>query len=328
VAGRVLVTGGAGFIGSHLSELLLDDGAEVWALDDLSTGSLENVAHLRERPEYHLVVDTVLSRTVVNELVNKVDVVYHLAAAVGPRLIVERPVHTIVTNLEGSEIVLDHCARFGKRVLIASTSEVYGDHRTAEPLREDARRVYGPTTQKRWLYADSKAMDEYLALAYRQERSLDFVVARLFNTVGPRQSGRYGMVVARFVQAAVSGSPLEIHGDGTQTRTFCHVKDTIRALKGLMESAATSGEIFNVGSRNWISIGELAARVLELTSSSSELVHVPYEQVYGTGIDDMLHRVPAIEKVEAAIGWSPTRSLDDILADVIAYERDALTPNE
>jgi UDP-glucose 4-epimerase len=324
VAERVLVTGGAGFIGSHLSELLLDDGAEVWALDDLSTGSLENVAHLRERPEYHLVVDTMLSRTVVNELVNKVDVVYHLAAAVGPRLIVERPVHTIVTNLEGSEIVLDHCARFGKRVLIASTSEVYGDHRTAEPLHEDARRVYGPTTQKRWLYADSKAMDEYLALAYRQERDLDFVVARLFNTVGPRQSGRYGMVVARFVQAAVAGAPLEIHGDGTQTRTFCHVQDTIRALKGLMDSPQTSGEIFNVGSRNWISIGELAARVLELTSSSSELVHVPYEQVYGTGIDDMLHRVPAIEKVEQAIGWSPTRSLDEILADVIAHERDAL----
>jgi UDP-glucose 4-epimerase len=328
VAGRVLVTGGAGFIGSHLSELLLDDGAEVWALDDLSTGSLDNVAHLRERSEYHLVVDTVLSRTVVNELVNKVDVVYHLAAAVGPRLIVERPVHTIVTNLEGSEIVLDHCARVGKRVLIASTSEVYGDHRTAEPLREDARRVYGPTTQKRWLYADSKAMDEYLALAYRQERNLDFVVARLFNTVGPRQSGRYGMVVARFVQAAVSGSPLEIHGDGTQTRTFCHVQDTIRALKGLMESPATTGEIFNVGSRNWISIGELAARVLELTSSSSEIVHVPYEQVYGTGIDDMLHRVPAIEKVGEAIGWSPTQSLDDILADVIAYERDALARAE
>jgi UDP-glucose 4-epimerase len=321
VAEKVLVTGGAGFIGSHLCELLLDDGAEVWALDDVSTGSLYNVAHLRDRPEFHLVVDTMLSRTVVNELVNKVDVVYHLAAAVGPRLIVEQPVHTIVTNLEGSEIVLDHCARFGRRVLLASTSEVYGDHRSAEPLHEDARRVYGPTTQKRWL-------DEYLALAYRQERELDFVVARLFNTVGPRQSGRYGMVVARFVQAAVAGTPLEIHGDGTQTRTFCHVQDTIRALKGLMESSATTGEIYNVGSRNWISIEELAARVLELTGSRSELVRVPYDQVYGTGIDDMLHRVPAIEKVEAAIGWTPTRTLDEILADVIAYERGALASAE
>ena len=321
---KVLVTGGAGFIGSHLCELLLDEGEEVWVLDDMSTGSAENVAHLRDRASFHLVVDSVLHRTVVNELVNKVDVVYHLAAAVGPRLIVEQPVHTIVTNLEGSEIVLDHCARFGKRVLVASTSEVYGDHRSPEPLREDARRVYGPTTQKRWLYADSKAMDEYLALAYRQERDLDFVVARLFNTVGPRQSGQYGMVVARFVQAAVVGTALEVHGDGTQTRTFCHVRDTIHALKGLMDSEATTGEIYNVGSRNWISIGELAQRVLELTGSGSELVQVPYEKVYGGGIDDMLHRVPAIEKIRDAIGWEPTRTLDDTLADVIAYERQAL----
>lgn len=322
---KVLVTGGAGFIGSHLSELLLDSGHEVWVLDDLSTGTLDNVAHLRDRDAFHLVVDTVLSRTVVNELVNKVDAVYHLAAAVGPRLIVEQPVRTIVTNLEGSEIVLDHCARFGKRVLVASTSEVYGDHRSPEPLHEDARRVYGPTTQKRWLYADSKAMDEYLALAYRQERELDFVVARLFNTVGPRQSGQYGMVVARFVQAAVAGAPLEIHGDGTQTRTFCHVDDTIRGLQGLMESTVTTGEIYNVGSRNWISIGELAVRVIELTDARSELVHVPYDKVYGTGIDDMLHRVPAIEKIRDAIGWEPTRTLDDILADVIAFERAAFT---
>jgi UDP-glucose 4-epimerase len=318
-----LITGGAGFIGSHLAELLLADGWAVWALDDLSTGSYENVAHLRADDRFHLVVDTMLSRTVVNELVNKVDVVYHLGAAVGPRLIVEEPVRTIVTNLEGSEIVLDHCARFGKRVLIASTSEVYGDHRTTEPLHEDARRVYGPTTQKRWLYADSKAMDEYLALAYRQERDLDFVIARLFNTVGPRQSGQYGMVVARFVQAAVAGAPLEIHGDGNQTRTFCHVKDTIRALHGLMETPETTGEIYNVGSRNWITIGELARRVLELTGSKSELVYVPYDKVYGGGIDDMLHRLPAIEKIGAVIGWEPTRSLDDILQDVIDHARSA-----
>ena len=316
-----LITGGAGFIGSHLAELLLADGWAVWALDDLSTGSYENVAHLREHDRFHLVVDTMLSRTVVNELVNKVDVVYHLGAAVGPRLIVEEPVRTIVTNLEGSEIVLDHCARFGKRVLIASTSEVYGDHRTTEPLHEDARRVYGPTTQKRWLYADSKAMDEYLALAYRQERNLEFVIARLFNTVGPRQSGQYGMVVARFVRAAVTGAPLEIHGDGDQTRTFCHVQDTIRALYGLMESPRTTGEIYNVGSRNWISIADLARRVLELTDSRSELVYVPYEKVYGGGIDDMLHRLPAIEKIDAAIGWRPERTLDETLADVIAYTR-------
>ncbi len=321
--GKALITGGAGFIGSHLAELLLDDSWEVYALDDLSTGSEENVAHLRDDPRFHLVVDTVLSRTAVNELVHKTDVVYHLAAAVGPRLIVEQPVHTIVTNLDGTENVLDHCARFGKRVLLASTSEIYGDHRTEEPLREDARRVYGPTTQKRWLYADSKAMDEYLALAYRQERGLDFTIARLFNTVGPRQSGRYGMVVARFVRAAVTGAPLEIHGDGSQTRTFCHVQDTIRAIKGLMDSNATTGDMFNVGSRNWISILELAHRVRELAGSDSELVYVPYDKVYGLGIDDMLHRVPAIEKIKGAIGWEPERDLDGILVDVIDWARSA-----
>jgi UDP-glucose 4-epimerase len=326
--GKALVTGGAGFIGSHLTELLLSDGWDVYALDDLSTGSRDNVAHLHDDPRFHLVVDTVLSHTVVNELVNKVDVVYHLAAAVGPRLIVERPVHTIVTNLDGTENVLDHCARFGKRVLVASTSEIYGDHRTPDPLREDSRRVYGPTTQKRWLYADSKAMDEYLALAYRQERDLEFVIARLFNTVGPRQSGQYGMVVARFAQAAVSGAPLEIHGDGSQTRTFCHVQDTIRALKGLMDEPSTVGEIFNVGSRNWISVLELARRVLELTGSKSELVYVPYDQVYGLGIDDMLHRVPAIEKIKGSIGWEPRFDLDQILQDVIDWARQAPTQVE
>jgi UDP-glucose 4-epimerase len=324
--GKALVTGGAGFIGSHLTELLLSDGWDVYALDDLSTGSRDNVAHLHDDPRFHLVVDTVLSHTVVNELVNKVDVVYHLAAAVGPRLIVERPVHTIVTNLDGTENVLDHCARFGKRVLVASTSEIYGDHRTPDPLREDSRRVYGPTTQKRWLYADSKAMDEYLALAYRQERDLEFVIARLFNTVGPRQSGQYGMVVARFAQAAVSGAPLEIHGDGSQTRTFCHVQDTIRALKALMDEPSTVGEIFNVGSRNWISVLELARRVLELTGSKSELVYVPYDQVYGLGIDDMLHRVPAIEKIKGSIGWEPRFDLDQILHDVIDWAGRAPMP--
>jgi UDP-glucose 4-epimerase len=320
---RAVITGGAGFLGSHLCDTLLAGGWEVVAVDNLSTGNRDNVAHLLDDPRYHLVVDTVLSHTVVNELVNKADVVYHLAAAVGPRLIVERPVHTIVTNLEGSEIVLDHCARFEKRVLVASTSEVYGDHRSPEPLREDARRVYGPTTQKRWLYADSKAMDEYLALAYRQERGLNFVIPRLFNTVGPRQSGQYGMVVARFAQAAVAGLPLEIHGDGTQTRTFCHVQDTIRALKGLMESEEATGQIFNVGSRNHISVGELATRMLELAGSSSEIVYVPYDKVYGLGIDDMLHRVPAIEKIRDAIGWAPEYDLDRILLDVIEHARAA-----
>jgi UDP-glucose 4-epimerase len=317
--GKALITGGAGFIGSHLAEALLEGGWEVWALDDLSTGSLANVERLRESPRFHLVVDSVLSPAVVNELVHKCDVVYHLAAAVGVRLIVEQPVHTIVTNLEGTEVVLDHCSRFGKRVLVASTSEVYGDPRTEEPFREDDRRVYGPTTQKRWLYADSKAMDEYLALAYHQERDLDCVIVRLFNTVGPRQSGQYGMVIPNFVQGALAGSPLEIHGDGTQTRTFCHVQDTIRALQGLVETPAADGQIYNVGSPDRISIRDLALRVLGRTGSNSELVEVPYDRVYGLGIEDTLHRVPSIDKIGATIGWAPTRTLDDILGDVIAF---------
>ena len=321
--GKALITGGAGFIGSHLAELLLADGAEVWALDDLSTGSRENVAHLVEHPRFHLVVDSVLNPAVVNELVHKADVVYHLAAAVGVRLIVEQPVHTLVTNVQGTEEVLEYCNRFGKRVLIASTSEVYGDHRDEVELDEGARRIYGPTTQRRWAYADSKAMDEFLALAYHQERGLDCVIARLFNTVGPRQSGQYGMVIPRFVQSALAGRPLEIHGDGNQTRCFCHVADTIRALKALMEEPATSGEIYNVGSQNRISILELADRIRAATDSASEVVFVPYEDVYGQGIEDMVHRIPSTAKIRGTVGWSPERDLDAILADVVAFARTA-----
>ena len=315
------MTGGAGFIGSHLSELLLADGWEVFVLDDVSTGSLDNIAHLRERSDYHLVQESVLAPAIVSELVNKVDVVYHLAAAVGVRLIVEQPVHTMVTNVQGTEIVLDCCSRFGKRVLVASSSEVYGDHRTERPLSEDDRRVYGPTTEKRWLYADSKAMDEFLAFGYHQERELDCVIARLFNTVGPRQSGRYGMVIPRFVEKALTGEPLEIHGDGSQTRAFCHVQDTIRALKGLVDADEHSGAIFNVGSTERLSISELALRVLELTGSDSEIVHIPYDEVYGLGIEDTLHREPSIEKIGAAIGWRPQRLLNEILGDVISQAR-------
>ena len=320
---KALITGGAGFIGSHLSELLLADGWEVFALDDLSTGSERNVTHLRERHDYHLIVDSVLKTAVVNELVHKCDVVYHLAAAVGVRLIVEQPVHTLVTNIQGTENVLEHCNRFGKRVLIASTSEVYGDRRELESLEEGSRRIYGPTTARRWAYAESKALDEFLALAYHQERGLDCVIVRLFNTVGPRQSGQYGMVIPRFVTNALAGRPLEIFGDGNQTRCFCHVQDTIRALKALMDDSSISGDIFNVGSTERIAIGELARRIVELTGSSSEFVSVPYEEAYGQGIEDMYHRAPSIEKVSQAIGWQPTRSLDQILADVIRSTRTA-----
>jgi UDP-glucose 4-epimerase len=320
---KALITGGAGFIGSHLSEILLADGWEVYALDDVSTGSLENIEHLRENPNFHIVVESVLSPAVVSELVHKCDVVYHLAAAVGVRLIVEQPVHTLLTNIRGTETVLEYCARFGKRVLVASTSEVYGDHRDEIPLVETARRTYGPTTARRWAYADSKAIDEFLALAYHDEKDLDCVIVRLFNTVGPRQTGQYGMVIPRFVGSALDGQPLEIYGDGKQTRCFCHVQDSIRALKGLMETEAISGEIFNVGSANRISILDLAKRVIAATESESDFSFIPYERVYGAGIEDMLHRIPSVDKIKDAIGWEPSFDLEQILSDVIRHARTA-----
>ena len=324
---KALVTGGAGFIGSHLSELLLDAGWEVFVLDDLSTGARSNIAHLEERRDFHLVVESILSPSVVSELVHKCDVVYHLAAAVGVRLIVEQPGHALLTNVQGTENVLEYCARFGKRVLIASSSEVYGDHREEKPLAEDARRIYGPTTARRWAYADSKAMDEFLALALHEERGLDCVIVRLFNTVGSRQSGQYGMVIPRMVERALAGEPIEIHGDGTQTRCFCHVADAIRALHGLLEDGATTGEIFNVGSTESIRIRELADRIRAAAGSDSELVFVPYDEIYRHGIvEEMLHRIPSIDKVGAAIGWAPTLALDDILTDVIESSRRAAGP--
>jgi UDP-glucose 4-epimerase len=270
----------------------------------------------------------VLSPAVVSELVHKCDVVFHLAAAVGVRLIVEQPIHTLLTNIRGTETVLEYCARFGKRVLIASTSEVYGDHRDEKPLIETGRRTYGPTTARRWAYADSKAIDEFLALAYHDERDLDCVIVRLFNTVGPRQTGQYGMVIPRFVASALDGRSLEIYGDGRQTRCFCHVQDSIRALKGLMEAEHISGEIFNVGSANRISILDLAKRVIAVTESESDLAFVPYERVYGTGIEDMLHRIPSIEKIKGTIGWEPAFDLEQILADVIQHARAAKPGDE
>jgi UDP-glucose 4-epimerase len=323
VPGTALITGGAGFIGSHLAESLLDEGWEVFVLDDLSTGAHRNVERLRDRPGFHLVVDSVLSPSVVSELVYKCDVVYHLAAAVGVRLIVEQPVHTMVTNLQGTTTVLEYCNKYDKRVLIASSSEVYGDHREEQPLEESDRRVYGPVTERRWLYADSKAMDEFLALGFHQERGLDCVITRFFNTVGPRQSGQYGMVIPSFVERAVAGAPLEVHGDGMQTRSFCHVADTVRATVGLMEARDISGEIFNIGSPDRVRILDLARRVLELTGSRSELVFVPHSAVYGVGIEDVLHREPSIDKIRAATGWRPSLDLERVLADVIDHTRRA-----
>ena len=323
---KALVTGGAGFIGSHLSELLLDEGCEVFALDDLSTGSEANIFHLKEREGFHLVVDSVLSSAVVSELVHRCDAVYHLAAAVGVQLIVEQPGRTLLTNVQGAENVLEYCARFEKPVLVASSSEVYGNHPEDVSLDEDAQRIYGPTTAKRWAYADTKALDEFLALALRHERGLECVIARLFNTVGPRQNSRYGNVIPRFVQRALAGEPLEIHGDGSQTRCFCHVSDVVRALKGLLDAA--DGEIYNVGSTDRITIRELAERVLERTGSSSELAFVPYEDVYERGVaEEMFHRAPAIDKIAAAMGWKPSIDLDGILDDVIAFTRETQAPS-
>jgi UDP-glucose 4-epimerase len=319
---NALVTGGAGFIGSHLSELLLDEDCEVFVLDDLSTGSEGNIFHLREREGFHLVVDSVLTPAVVSELVHRADVVYHLAAAVGVQLIVDQPGRTLLTNVGGTETVLEYCARFEKPVLVASSSEVYGNHPEDVSLSEDALRIYGPTTAKRWAYADTKALDEFLALALRQERGLRPVIVRLFNTVGPRQNSQYGNVIPRFVQRALAGEPLEIHGDGSQTRCFCHVSDIVRGLKALLDTPEAAGEIYNVGSTDRITIADLARRVLMATGSSSELVFVPYEEVYEGGIaEEMFHRAPAIDKIAAAIGWGPTIDLDGILADVIDYTK-------
>jgi UDP-glucose 4-epimerase len=315
-SGTTLVTGGAGFIGSHLCEVLLADGWEVFALDDLSTGSLQNVAHLQDESRFHLVVESVLSTSAVNELVHKSDVVYHLAAAVGVRLVVERPVHSLITNVEGTENVLEHCSRFGKRVLVASSSEVYGDHPAGEPLAETARRIYGPTTATRWGYAAAKAIDEFLALARHREHGLDCVIARLFNTVGPRQTGQYGMVIPTFVANALEGRQLDVHGDGSQVRCFCHVADAVRALKGLMNEPSTSGQIFNVGATDPISILDLAQLILERTNSSARIRFVPYDRVYDHGIEDMAQRVPSIEKIGAALGWRAQHDLDRILRDV------------
>lgn len=318
---RALVTGGAGFIGSHLCTALVDRGWEVFAIDDLSTGSVENVEHLRHERHFHLVVDSVLDEAVMNSLVHRCDRVWHLAAAVGVRLVVEEPVHTLVTNVRGTEVVLEYCARFDKPVLVASTSEVYGDHRTLRPLSEDDRRIYGPTTVNRWGYAASKAIDEFLALAFHRERSLRVVIARLFNTVGPRQTGEYGMVVPRFVDAALAGEPLRVFGDGGQTRCFCHVDDTVEALLGLLDDPATVGEAYNVGNTEPIEIAALARAVVEMTDSDSRIDNVAYEDAFGEGFEDMRHRVPAIEKIGRAIGWRPSRTLQDVLVDVIRERR-------
>lgn len=320
---KVVVTGGAGFIGSHLSDLLLERGWQVHLLDDLSTGAIENIRHLRENPRFGYTIDSCHREAVVAELVDDADVVFHLAAAVGVELIVESPVRTIETNVHCTEIVLSQAAKKRKPVLVASTSEVYGKS-TALPFKEDGDLVMGATDKGRWSYACSKAIDEFLALAYWKERKLPTVVARLFNTVGPRQTGQYGMVVPSFVRAALAGRDLRVYGDGTQSRCFCHVGDVVTALADLMEDDAHVGEVFNIGATEEITIRALAERIIVATESESTIVDVPYDEAYEEGFEDMMRRVPDTAKINRALGWSPTRTLDDILDDIIAHERTAL----
>jgi nucleoside-diphosphate-sugar epimerase len=317
---KVLITGGAGFIGSHLAELHLSHGDEVSIIDDLSTGSMANIRHLKSNSKFQYHIDSVANTQLMAELVDLCDIIYHLAAAVGVRLVVESPVRTIETNIGGTEIVLKLAAKKGKRVLITSTSEVYGK-REQVPFREDDDLVLGPTTKGRWSYACSKAIDEFLALAYWKEKKLPVVIARLFNTVGPRQTGRYGMVVPNFVSQALAGGDITVFGDGQQCRCFLDVLDAVDALAGLATHPAAIGEVYNVGSSHEITILGLAIRIKEMTGSASQIVSIPYDQAYEEGFEDMLRRVPDISKVGSLLGWQPRFSTDDILRRIIDYQR-------
>jgi UDP-glucose 4-epimerase len=316
----VLITGGAGFIGSHLSEALLDLGHKVLVLDNLSTGSIENITHLKGRAGFEYVIDTVNNEPLLAELIDRADVVVHLAAAVGVKLIVEQPVHTIETNVHGTEVVLKHANKKKKLVVIASTSEVYGKSNDV-PFREDSDLVLGPTPKHRWAYACSKAIDEFLALAYWKERKLPVIIVRFFNTVGPRQTGMYGMVIPNFVRQALAGEPITVFGDGTQTRSFSHVGDVVQALLKLIEEPRAIGEVINIGNTQEISIRALAERIRELTASKSPIKLVPYDEAYESGFEDMPRRVPDLAKLQRLVGFAPRYALDDILTHVIEYFR-------
>ena len=317
---KYLLTGGAGFIGSHLAEELLRRGDETCVIDDLSTGSIENIEHLKGRKGFQYVIDSILSKALLAELIDGADLVFHLAAAVGVRLIVESPVRTIETNIKGTEIVLELAAKKKKPVVVFSTSEVYGKSNGAKFL-ENGDLILGPTFKGRWSYAASKIIDEFLALAYYKERKLPVVIIRLFNTVGPRQTGRYGMVVPRFVQQALVGEPITVFGDGQQSRTFTHVKDAVWAILQLIEYPSAIGEIFNIGGKEEISIENLALLVKDLLKSPSPVVYVPYEQAYEEGFEDMRKRVPDISKIQTLIGYEPKCSIEDIILDVAEYQK-------
>jgi nucleoside-diphosphate-sugar epimerase len=316
---RVLITGGAGFIGSHLADAYLKRGDEVCVIDDLSTGRIENIQHLKGQPRFEYTIDTVHNRPLTAELVDRCDVVFHLAAAVGVKLIVESPVRTIETNVSGTEVVLSLANKKKKKVLIASTSEVYGLS-TDVPFREDGNLVMGATTKGRWSYACSKAIDEFLALAYWREKKLPTIVVRLFNTVGPRQTGQYGMVIPTFVKQALAGRPITVYGDGKQSRCFGYVGDVVEALINVMDHNDAVGNVFNIGSNEEISILGLAQRVKELTQSDSEIVFIPYDEAYEEGFEDMPRRIPDITKVGELVGFQPKMSLDGILHSVIDYQ--------
>ena len=318
---RALITGGAGFIGSHLAEALLDAGHEVEVVDDLSTGSMENIEHLKNRRGFQYVIDSVTNEDLLAEQTDRCDVVFHLAAAVGVKLIVERPVHTIETNVHGTEVVLTQANKNSQKkklVIIASTSEVYGKS-TEIPFREDADLRLGATWKHRWAYACSKALDEFLALAYWKEKKLPVIVVRLFNTVGPRQTGQYGMVVPNFVKQALAGQPITVFGDGSQSRSFTYVGDVVDALMRLVDEPKAVGEVFNVGNGQEISILGLAEKIKEMTGSQSEIVKVPYDQAYGAGFEDMPRRVPDITKLQKFTGYEPKVQLTEILTRVIAH---------
>jgi UDP-glucose 4-epimerase len=317
---RVLITGGAGFIGSHLSDLLIAQGERVHVLDDLSTGGIENICHLRQHARFEYTIDSASSDRVVAELIDEADIVVHLAAAVGVQLVVSSPVRAIETNLHCTEVVLAHASKKKKPVLIASTSEVYGKSQ-ALPFREDGDMQMGATDKGRWAYACSKAVDEFLAMAYWRERALPTIVVRLFNTVGPRQTGRYGMVVPRLVSQALNDAPLTVFGDGQQKRCFCHVLDVVEALLGLMREESAYGNVFNVGTTDEISIIDLAGRIAEIVGSDSGISLIPYDEAYEEGFEDMYRRIPDITKVQQLIGWRATRTLETIIVDVADYQR-------
>ena len=319
---RSLITGGAGFVGSHLAEELLRRGDEVFVIDDLSTGRIDNIEPLKRNPKFHYVIDSVHNERVLAEWIDRCDVVYHLAAAVGVKLIVESPVNTIETNVHGTEVVLKLANKKKKKVLITSTSEVYGKS-TAVPFREDQDLVLGPTTKGRWSYACSKAIDEFLAIAYWHEKRLPVIIVRLFNTVGPRQTGRYGMVIPNFVQQALSNEPITVYGDGEQSRAFGYVGDIARALADLARHPQAVGEVFNIGNTTEITMNALAERIRQMTGSLSEIVHIPYDRAYEQGFEDMPRRVPDISKIQRLTGYQPSVELDEILERVIADFRNS-----